>query len=163
MKKILLIVGAVVLLAAAVGGAFYGGIQYQKNQVSQAQANFLQARGGGQGQFPGGGMQLPSDLQAPSDGQMPSAVMGMGRGGGVMGTVKSIDGDTLTLSTAEDVTTVILGENLTIQMTVNGSVSDLTAGTRILVSGERDEDGSLTATIIQIISSDFPTDAPSAP
>ena len=161
MKKILWIVGAVVLLAAALGGAFYGGIQYQKNQLSLAQSNFIQARGEGDGQFPGGGGMLPGGGMFPGDGSLPSGRGSLG--GGLMGTVKSVDGDTLTLSTAEDVTTVTLTGETTVQMTVLGSLSDLTAGTRVMVTGERDEDGSLTAVSIQIISSDFPAPDQSAP
>ena len=152
MEKILLIVGAVVLVAAAVGGAFYGGIQYQKDQVSLVQSNFIQARGEGEGQFQGGGGMMPGGA-LPGDGSLPSGRIGMG--GGLMGTIKSVDGDTLTLSTAEDVTTVTLTDETTIQMTVLGSLSDLTEGLRVMISGETDEDGSLTALTIQILSSDF--------
>ena len=62
MKKILIVVGAILLAGAIAAGSFYGGIAYQTNKVSQAQANFLNARGqpnGGQLPADGGGVRAP--------------------------------------------------------------------------------------------------------
>ena len=96
--------------------------------------------------------------ELPAEGQVFSVRGGMG--GGLMGTVKSLDGNTLTLSTAEDVTTVTLSDATTVRMTVTGDLSDLAEGTRVMVTGETDKDGSLTATQIQILSSDFTAPEP---
>ena len=157
MKKGLWILGAVILVAALAGGGFYAGMQYQQSLADQAQANFIQMRGEGGGAFPGGGQMLPGG-ELPAEGQVFSVRGGMG--GGLMGTVKSLDGETLTLSTAEDVTTVTLSDATTVRMTVTGDLSDLAEGARVMVTGETDKDGSLTATQIQILSSDFTAPEP---
>lgn len=153
MKKFIWIIGVVLLVAAAAGGGFFAGKAYQQSLYDQAQANFIQARGDGGG-MQGGGMfqggEFPADRQMPFGG---GGTLRGGTGGGVMGTVKSLDGNTLTLSTAEDVTRVILTDETVVQMTVTGTPGDLAEGLRLMVTGERDTDGSLTATLIQIVSS----------
>ena len=150
MKKAILIGLAILLVAVAAGGAFYGGMQYQISLEDQAQANFLAARGEGGGQFPGGGQMLPG-RELPADGQ----VLQGRQGGGITGTVKSVDGQLLTLSTAETVTTVTLTDATTVNMTVTGDLTDLTEGVRVMVTGEIGSDGNVTATLIQIVSSDM--------
>ena len=50
-KNILIIVGVILLVLVVGAGAFWGGMTYQKNQNSQAQARFFEQRGG----FPAGG------------------------------------------------------------------------------------------------------------
>src|SRR5512139_386488 len=106
MKKILIIVGAILLAALIAGGSFYGGMAYQTKQADQVRNQFMQARGLTEGdlprsgQFPGGN--LPQGGQPPSGG-------GTGfQGRGTFGVVKAIDGDVITISTAQDVTTVNL-------------------------------------------------------
>jgi hypothetical protein len=156
MRKILLIVGIVILAAAAAAGGFYGGVQYQSNIVDQAQANFERARGefptgqapGGMGDFPGGA--------GSTGGQA------FGLRGGISGQIKSIDGNTLTISTAEDVTTVNLSEATRIQETrvVELSLSDLQPGVRVMVTGEKDENGVVSATQIMILANNLPGGSP---
>ena len=46
MKKVWIILGAVVLAVIIAAGSFYGGMAYQRNQVSQIQASFFASRGG---------------------------------------------------------------------------------------------------------------------
>ena len=74
-----------------------------------------------------------------------------------MGEVKSIEGNILTLSTAENVTTVTLSENTKIVKTVEGMTSDLQAGMRVMVTGDTDEDGAITASQITIVNEDLST------
>ena len=134
MKKIIIIVGAVLLAGLIAAGSFLAGMAYQTNKAEQARVNFFNSRGQlGEGQFPQGGQapfegQLPGGGQFRPEGQLPGGGQGaffFGRGG-TIGQVKAIDGDTMTLSTAQDVTTVNLSDTTQIEKTVSGSVSDLT-------------------------------------
>ena len=166
MKKIIIIVGALLLAGLIAAGSFWAGMAYQTNKAEQARVNFFNSRGQlGEGQFPQGGELpfeggLPGGGQFLPEGQMPGGGI-FGRGG-TIGEVKAIDGKVMTLSTAEDVTTVLLSEETQIEKTVTGTLSDLQPGLQLLVSGTRDEDGNLNASRVQILNEDaaFPRDNP---
>ena len=152
MKKIIIIIGAILLAALIAGGCFYAGMAYQTNQADQARARFMQDRGMTEGempqpgQFPGGN--LPEEMQPPSGG-------GMGFSGrGTTGVVKSIDGNGFTISTAQDVTTVNLSEDTRIEQYASAAITDLQPGVRVMVTGQQDEDGNITASQILIVNSD---------
>jgi uncharacterized membrane protein YqiK len=150
-KTILIIVGVVVLVLLAGAGGFWGGTAYQANQERQAQSRFFEQRGGvpPEGQITGG--QFPGDMQ--SQGVNPddfSPVQGFQRGG-TMGQVKSIDGNVLTISTAQDVTTVNLTDATIILKSVEGTTSDLQSGVRVMITGEKDDNGNITASQITIL------------
>ena len=103
MKKWVWIIGAVVLMAAVAAGSFWGGMTYQSNKADQARANFETMRG------PFAGGQPPSFAQGTQGGGNLGDGTQAGqafRGAGIIGQIKEIDGDTLTISTAQDVTTV---------------------------------------------------------
>jgi hypothetical protein len=151
MKKILMIVAAILILALVAGGSFWGGMKYQTAQAAQIQANFFNARGG---QFPGDG-QSPGAGQRQNGGQFPSGGPGFAGGRGTVGEVKSIDGNVLTLSTAQNVTTVNLSDSTQIQKTASGTTADLQPGTRVLVTGETDSKGTITANRITILDGNF--------
>jgi hypothetical protein len=70
-----------------------------------------------------------------------------------VGQVKTVEGATLTLSTAQDVTTVTLSDATQVEKTVTGVLADLQPGMQVMVSGERDAEGNLTASQIRIIDS----------
>ncbi|RPI27831.1 MAG: hypothetical protein EHM70_17380 [Chloroflexota bacterium] len=142
-KKIILIVGAVVIAVTLAMGSFWGGMAYQSNQAAQIQSNFFSARGGQPpDNFPADGSQF--------QGRGPSGEILAGRG--TTGEVKSVDGDTLTLSTAQDVVTIHLSDSIEIEKTVSGTIDDLKPGTNIMVVGEQEDDGSITASQVQILS-----------
>lgn len=146
MKKILILIGAVLVVALVAAGSFWGGMTYQTNQANQARANFENLRGQAPtGQFPGN-----------STGFTGGPTRGNFGGGGTSGQVKSISGDVLTLSTAQDVATVNLTQDTQIEKTVTGALADLQPGTRVLVIGQSDENGVITANRIQIVSGDIP-------
>jgi len=65
--------------------------------------------------------------------------------------VKSIEGDTLLLSTAQDVTTVILTDETVISLFVNGELEDLTPEQRVTVIEQRNDGGDIVADVIQIL------------
>jgi hypothetical protein len=73
----------------------------------------------------------------------------MGRG--VTGEVISLEGNTLTLSTLQNETKVTLSADTSIQKTAEGTTTDLQPGQQVMVTGERDADGNLTAIQITIM------------
>jgi len=152
-KKILIITGVILLVILVGAGGFWGGMTYKANQNSQAQASFFEQRGGSPstGQFPSDG-QFPEGMQFQGAGQGNfDQTQGIFRGSGTMGQVKSIEGDVLTISTAQDVTTVNLADNTTIIKSIEGSASDLQPGVRVMVAGEADDEGNITANQITIL------------
>ena len=162
MKKVLLIVGLVALIAIATAGGFYGGMQYQANKVNEVQANFERERGQfPTGQFPGG--QLPGSAPGfqGADGQGNGMVGGIRGAGGIFGQVKTIEGNLLTISTAEDVTNVSLSPDTQIEKNtlVTLSLGDLQPGMRVMIIGEKDSDGNVTASQVMIVN-DTPMDRP---
>lgn len=149
-KNILVTIGVVLLVAAVGAGAFYGGMLYERSQVASVRNAFFAGRGGDfNGTPPAGGFAFGG-----GNGQG-----GNGQGGGrVFGQIKTIDGNTLTISTPQNVTTVQLTAATTISKTVAGAVGDLKIGETINVRGQRDaSSGAVTATVIQI------TGGPGAP
>jgi len=138
MRKVAFIVGGAVIILIVAGGAFYGGMMYERSQQASIRSRFFAERGG-----------LPGGTPQPGAGNVPQGQAGFGRG--ASGTVKSIQGDTLLLSTAQDVTTVILNDQTGIRKTVAGQIADLQPGQRVVVTGDRAQDGTITATSIQIL------------
>jgi hypothetical protein len=130
------------------GGSFLGGMAFQRAQQASIQARFFAGRGGqpgsdavqGGGGFPGGGLGGFAFGQASGAGTQ-----------GVFGTVKSLEGDTMTVSTAQDVTTVKLTDQTTIEQLVAADRSLLAVGQQITVRGTRDDSGTVTAVSIQIL------------
>jgi hypothetical protein len=150
----LMIAGVIVLIAGAGVGGFFYGKSYESNRANTIRDNFMRERG----------IQGFDPNTAPSQGQVFNQdginVVGGGFGRGASGEIKSIDGNTLTLGVGENETKVTLADNTAIVKTVAGSTADLTAGLQIMVVGERDADGMITATQVTILSgSPLPSDA----
>ena len=151
-KKILIIAGAVLLAAAIAGGSFYGGMAYQRSQVNNIRDQFLRERGlegdpSQAGGFPG------------ANGDLTNRPAGGFPGGGITGQVKSITGNTLSLSTPQDVTTVTLSDETTIEMASAATASDIQPGQQVMVTGTRDNDGNITAVRVYILGSAAPGEA----
>jgi hypothetical protein len=147
MKKLLIIIGGIALIMVVAAGAFWGGMTYQTNRASQVRSDFFAARGlEDNGQFPGGAQGFPGG-RAP-EGQVPGFI---GGGGIATGEVKAIEGDILTLSTAQDVTTVNLSETTSYEKSEPAGISDLQPGMRVTVTGPVDSNGEITATQILIL------------
>ncbi len=140
-------VGLIIGLLIAVGAYLYGVNAGQAQAASQTQ-QFFQSRGatgtggtGGTGGFAGAG----------GAGAGAFAGRGTGAGGGAtVGTISKVDGNTLTLTVANqgDVT-VSLPANIAITKTVTGTVADLVPGTQVLVRGQQ-SGTNIAATNIQI-------------
>ncbi len=148
MKKTLIIIGLVILAGLIAAGSFWGGMTYQTKQADQIRTQFMNARGiMDQGQ---------NNFTPPSGaGQFQSGAAGFA-GRGTSGQVKSVEGNVLTLSTAQNVTTVNLSDSTKIEKTVTGAISDLQPGMRVMVTGEKDSNGNITASQVAILSDSFP-------
>jgi hypothetical protein len=159
MKKALVIVGVILITVLIAAGSFWGGMAYQTRQVEQARSNFFAARGfGDQGQIPEDGQFFP-EMESQTGGGFPQAGgqnFGFPGGRGTTGQVKSIAGSVMTLSTAQNVTTVNLSDSTQIQKTVSGTTQDLQPGTRVMVTGEKANDGGIAADRITILDSNAP-------
>ena len=82
---------------------------------------------------------------------------GLPDGGVTVGTIKSIDGDTITLEMPNgDTIAVNVDSDTTIQVTEDGSLSDLGTGDTVVVAGSQD-DGSIDASSISEGGAGIPT------
>ena len=79
---------------------------------------------------------------------------GAGGGARIVGTIDGIDGGSLSVNTSEGVLTAIVGGDTTINITSEGGVDRLETGIQVSAFGERDESGTLAASIITVISGD---------
>jgi len=70
-------------------------------------------------------------------------------GGGTMGTIEGIEGDGLVISTEEGTIRVQTTETTLIEKSMTVKVGDLEVGESVVVSGSRNDDGSLTARSIR--------------
>jgi hypothetical protein len=135
MNRVGMIVIAVVVIAAIAGGAFWAGTRVGENRAVQDPTRLFQQRARGEGgQFP-----IPSGTPA-------AGLRGnVGMGGGTVGTIEGIEGDTLVLSTDEGTIRVQTTDTTLIEKTMTVEVGDLEVGEQVIASGSRNDDGSLTA------------------
>ncbi|MBI4313153.1 MAG: hypothetical protein HY681_15460 [Chloroflexi bacterium] len=104
------------------------GAPLSQEQLDQLRQQF-QGSQGGQGGFGGGG--------------------GIA-GRGLTGTVEKVEGDVLTVNTPQGPLSARISETTQIRTLATGKPSDLSAGVRVQVTGQRAEDGSLEARTVVI-------------
>lgn len=171
--KPLYIIGAIVLVALIGAGGFYGGEVYARSQSQNTAADFTRLRGtdngneaaaggpcgfvgrGNGGNRQSGGQSTGQNSQGGSQG---GGQTGQGGGFGnfaqlgscvARGTIKSIDGNTIQISTPVSVVTVTVGDKTVISKTDAGSLSDLKTGERVTVFSQESGD-SPTASFVQL-------------
>ncbi|MDE3091460.1 MAG: hypothetical protein KGJ80_18995 [Chloroflexota bacterium] len=134
MKTLYVVIGALVLVMVAGGGGFFAGTSYGQAQAQNIRADFFRQRSGNQANASGQGS------QAGQFGGRPAAV----------GTLKSVQGDTITVTQNDGtIVTVNVNAQTVIQKTVTGTLGDLQAGERVTVLS--DQTGSnVTAQTVQI-------------
>jgi hypothetical protein len=151
MRKPVILLGAVLGVLVVAGGSFFGGMAFQRYRQTSVQQQFFADRGfGAGGQAPLFGSGAPQGEFVPlgdEGGAGGQAVTGRGANG----TVGSLAGDTLQLTTAEGEITVTLTDETVLTRTATAERSDLHAGARVAVIGERDDSGVITAAVIQIL------------
>ena len=133
-KRIALValIALVVAVAAGFGGYRYG-FGAGQTQAAAVRSAFLADRGAG-------GQQATGAAGAP----------GGNAGNFVAGEVKSVDGNTIELSTANEVLKVMVTDQTQMQKMGQGTVTDIQEGERLTVVGERGADGTISAQSIQI-------------
>ena len=133
----------VVAALAGAGGWFLGsnsGYSSAQSDFRSNPASFVQSAGGfggggGFGTFGGGGAGANGGAGATGT---PGARRGGGGflGGGTTGKITAINGDTLTLATANNTITVNLSSTTKVISISNGAVGDLKVGDNVTVTGQ---------------------------
>ena len=138
MRKILIGLGAVLVILAVGSGSFWAGMAFGESRANQARERLFQERFGGP---------VSSTPQARQPGQG-----GAGRtAGGVMGTIEAIEGDALVITTEEGDIRVQTTDTTLFEKFATVTIGDLETGERVVVSGTRNEDGSYTARSVQVL------------
>jgi len=128
------IAGLVVLAIVAAVGGYLVGHNAGFQQANNARAAFMAQRFGqganGQGTFTGAARQ---------------------GGMGTTGTVKSVDGNTVVVTTRNGDVKVKLSQDTAVQKMAEGSVQDIQPGLRIVVTGDTDSGGTINARSVQVL------------
>ncbi|MGH7238952.1 MAG: DUF5666 domain-containing protein [Candidatus Saccharimonadales bacterium] len=125
-KKIIGSVVGVVILAAVGGGAFYGGITFRSGQLASQRSAFSNGAGGARVRF-----QTGSNF--------------------ITGAVTAKDSQSLTVKMPDGSSRIILYSPSTeVSKYVSGSASDVAVGSNVMISGQTNSDGSITAQSIQL-------------
>jgi hypothetical protein len=128
MKNNTLII-AVLVIVVGVGG-FFAGIKYQQNK-QPSRVDFQTGRGMGQHNMPGAQQREGSEV--------------------IRGEIINQDETSITVKLPDDSSKIILiSENTAINKATEGSVDDLETGEQVMVFGQTNSDGSVSATNIQL-------------
>jgi hypothetical protein len=139
MKKVWIGIAAALLVLAIGGGSFWAGMSYGRSQASGPSGRF--SRGG----FGERGGQIPDAMMTRQVGQGSAAQLG----GGVMGTIQAIEGGVLVINSSEGTIRVETTDTTLIEKTMPVGVDDLEVDEQVVVTGRRNDDGSITARSIQ--------------
>ena len=127
------LVVAIVVGGAAAFGGYKMGDSAGFERANQVRQQFAQQRQGGQGQFSQGG--------ASANGQGNG---GAGRAFALQGTVKSVEGDTVTVTVGQRDVMVKLSNTTQIEKAASSSRTDLAAGARVMVTPDSNSAGNST-------------------
>ena len=149
MKKIVVVIGALLVIVAVGGGSFWAGMKVEENRVIQNPASFFQRFREQGGQFSGQFGTPPAGFPGAVGTPQPGGEAGR-MGGGIMGTIKAVEGDTLVVTTEEGEVRVQTTDTTLIEKNMAVDVGNLEVGEQVVVSGSRNDDGSVTARSIRI-------------
>ncbi len=136
-QRILFVVGALALaVITGVSGFFYG-TSVGEARANQIRQTFFQER------FGGAAASRDSSAMLPGMGQPASR-------SAVTGQVKSVNGNTIELSTRDSVIKVTVNDTTQITKLCAGTLDDVKTGERLVVQGDSDAGGTVTARSIQI-------------
>lgn len=148
MRNVILVILALALVGTGTAGGYVYGRQTAQNEAQATRSRFVEERGA-----PVGG-QVFVQRAAPVGVSGPGVVQMGGPGGeATLGAVKAVSGTTLELSGANGEVKVQVTDQTTIQQTVQQTVTlaDLKPGVDVIVIGERDSQGAVTAKSINVI------------
>jgi hypothetical protein len=133
-RRVLIGVGILVLVILAAGGGFVYGTSVGERRARQTRLQPGQRRFGAQeGQF------------APPAFQQGQA------GGNILGTIDTVEGDTLIVSTEDGPLHVQTTDTTLIQKYSSVDVTALQAGDQVMISGSRADEGTITARSIRAL------------
>lgn len=141
----------IVVIACAIIGAlgFYGGSSYAKSRMPTGLGG---DRAAAQGNFRGGNGSFPSGQNGGFQGNRAG-----GFGGGVTGSIVAQDDTSITVELrapeggeVAGSRVILLGEGTRILQTTEGTLEDLANGTEVTVMGTPNDDGSITASVVQL-------------
>lgn len=155
-QSFLILLVMVVILGAALGGSFVGGVVYGRSQAANADTLLL----GMDGSFAGGGaapVGVPADAVPGPGGvgfdALPGAAGGFPEGpaaaglgggrGGLTGTVASVEGNSLSLTTPQGDTLVTLNDDTALSQIAPADRAELAAGVTVRIGGRPNADGSI--------------------
>jgi hypothetical protein len=174
-KTFLLALFGLLLFGGGLGGSFVAGLVVGKNQEAQVApmilpslqtstdtrdngpdfANLMQ--GARSGELTEDQLTTIREQFQSRSGGTGAPGQSSGRGGlgsrspALTGTVTDVNGNVLTLNTAQGDLQVSVGEDVTINQTVEVGIENLPDGTRITVIGDPGDNGIITAITIQVI------------
>ena len=155
MRTLLYSLIALVLLGIGGAGGYFYGVTVGETRATDIRSRFIQDRGlAGQAGAGGNGAAASGQGAGAAQGGAGGAAAQFGGGGqGTFGSVKSIEGNVIEVSTAQAVVKVTVPEGARIQETVQQpmSLSDLKPGANIVVQGDRDAQGNVTARTINLV------------
>ena len=170
-KTFLLLLAGIVALGGSLGGAFVGGMALGKGQGKEVAASSQPAPSSlaQQSSDPLNSAQMGQLRERLQSGQLGSQDLeqfrqqfqgqaGQGAGtpglmgrGGLTGAIEAIDGDTLTINTAQGPLQATIADDTTIQRYTESTLSDLLEGVQVTVVGQRAEDGTVEARSVTVI------------
>ena len=136
MKKTVISIVALLVLIAVVAGSFWAGMSFGQARATQ-----------GRERFRGPGGQGPGLFGTPQPGRGGAERFG----GGIMGTIEAVEGNTLVVTTQEDTIRVQTTDTTLIEKYATVTIGDLEVGEGVMVSGTRQDDGSYTARSIRVL------------
>lgn len=140
-KKIIIILAVLIIIVG--GGSFYGGMKFGQNQ-KPAFAN---------GQGRGFADLSPADRQARAEqfGGQAGAGAGRGMGGFTSGELLTKDTNSFTIKLPSGGSKMIIfATSTSVLKSSPGALSDLQVGDTLMISGQANPDGSITAGSIQV-------------
>lgn len=146
----------ILCVLVGLGAGFFGGVEYKNYQLKQMRGNFGSNITGGQ-RFIG---------RAGQNGGQGGTAGGNQafRGGGVDGSIISMDDKSLTVKMPDGSTKIVLFSDSTkYSNTIDAARSDLKVGDNIAVFGTSNSDGSVTAETVQLNPQIFRMQASPAP
>ena len=141
MKKVWIGLAVVVLVVAVGAGTLWAGMTYGKSQAGQDVMGLMQERMGARGG------RVPSQGMFPQGEQEDAPQFGEGMMGamGTMGAIEAVEGETLVINSDEGLIRVQTTDTTMIQKNMPVGVGDLEIGEAVVVSGPKNDDGSITA------------------
>lgn len=152
-KRVLIGLGVLALVILAAGVGYYYGTSVGEARAVQARQQLFEQRMRGQGR------QFPGVFATPQSGQEGGARMG----GGILGSIEAIQDSTLVLNTQDGTLRVHVTDTTLIEKYSSVGVEDLEAGEQVMVSGSRNDDGSVSARSIRALQRDQPPQQPDQP